>query len=224
MTKIRPAASPSPTTLRGVSGGPDAARRQVIQITAGFARTRRKPLSFPRFPRRFDVPWFPGVGLPDSGHATGWIWLARSFFFDRAEHAQRRGTAAPASPRPVPARQGAGVGARAFAAAAQGPARGQGQPDPSRPRAGRPAHRPVGRPAADNLAASPRQSRCASVHCPAPGEPWKPGQQARPGPGSGRARAPGPGVRSSRTRWPDGESSSCRAVSQPHGFQPPRVP
>jgi hypothetical protein len=36
-----------PTTLRGASGGPDAARHQVIQITAGFARTRRKPLELP---------------------------------------------------------------------------------------------------------------------------------------------------------------------------------
>jgi hypothetical protein len=38
------------TTLRGAGGGPDAVRRQVIQITAGFARTRRRPLSLPGFP------------------------------------------------------------------------------------------------------------------------------------------------------------------------------
>jgi hypothetical protein len=67
-----------PTTLRGVSVGPDAARRQVIQITAGFARTRRKRLIPPGFPDVLMCPGFPGVGLPDSGHATGWIWLARS--------------------------------------------------------------------------------------------------------------------------------------------------
>ena len=40
--KIRAAAS-SPTTLRGVGGGSDAVRRQVIQIAAGFARTRPGP-------------------------------------------------------------------------------------------------------------------------------------------------------------------------------------
>jgi hypothetical protein len=38
------------TTLRGAGGGSDAVRRQVIQIAAGFARTRRRPLSFPGFP------------------------------------------------------------------------------------------------------------------------------------------------------------------------------
>jgi len=38
------------TTLRGAGGGSDVARRQVIQIAAGFARTRRRPLSFPGFP------------------------------------------------------------------------------------------------------------------------------------------------------------------------------
>ena len=37
-------------------------------------------LELPRSPRRFDVPGVPGVGLPDSGHATGWIWLARSSY------------------------------------------------------------------------------------------------------------------------------------------------
>ena len=35
------------TTLGGVRGGSDAARRQVIQIPAGFARTRRERLTFP---------------------------------------------------------------------------------------------------------------------------------------------------------------------------------
>jgi len=31
-------------------GGSDIVRRQVIQIAAGFARTRRRPLSFPGLP------------------------------------------------------------------------------------------------------------------------------------------------------------------------------
>jgi len=35
------------TTLGGVRGGSNAARRQVIQIPAGFARTRREQLIFP---------------------------------------------------------------------------------------------------------------------------------------------------------------------------------
>ncbi len=35
-------------------------------------------LELPRLPRLM-CPGFPGVGLPDSGHVTGWIWLARSW-------------------------------------------------------------------------------------------------------------------------------------------------
>jgi hypothetical protein len=69
--------SPRPT-LRGAGGGSNAAGRQVIQRAAGFARTRRRPLSFPGLPDDSMCPGFPGAGLPDSGHATGWIWLARS--------------------------------------------------------------------------------------------------------------------------------------------------
>jgi hypothetical protein len=38
------------TTLGEVSGGSDAAGRRVMQIAAGFARTRRERLSFPGFP------------------------------------------------------------------------------------------------------------------------------------------------------------------------------
>jgi hypothetical protein len=68
----------SRTTLGGVRGGSNAAGRQVIQIAARFARTRRKRLSSPR--SQTDVPGFPGVGLLDSGHATGWIWLVRSSY------------------------------------------------------------------------------------------------------------------------------------------------
>jgi len=41
-TEIRAAASSLYTTLRGVGGGPDAVRRQVIQLAAGFARTREE--------------------------------------------------------------------------------------------------------------------------------------------------------------------------------------
>ncbi len=43
---------------------------------------------------------------------------------------------------------------------------------------------------------------------------------SRAGPGT----RPQPGVRFSRTRRPSGESSSCRAVSQPYGLHSPRVP
>jgi hypothetical protein len=38
---------PFPITLGGVRGGSNAARRQVTQISAGFARTRRERLTFP---------------------------------------------------------------------------------------------------------------------------------------------------------------------------------
>ena len=82
-----------------------------------------QPLSFPRFPRRLMCRGFPGVGSPDSGHATGWNLAASNPVFDRGEHAQRRGTAPPASPRPIPARQARGPAPGALAAAAQGPAR-----------------------------------------------------------------------------------------------------
>ena len=50
------------TTLRGAGGGSDAVRRQVIQLAAGFARTRRRPLSFPGLPDDLMCPGFPESG------------------------------------------------------------------------------------------------------------------------------------------------------------------
>jgi hypothetical protein len=49
-------------TLGGVRGGSNAARRQVTQIPAGFARTRRKQLTFPG-PQTICV----ALGFPESG-------------------------------------------------------------------------------------------------------------------------------------------------------------
>ena len=43
------------TTLGEAGGGPNAARRQVAQITAGIARVRRKRFSFPGFPAVRDI-------------------------------------------------------------------------------------------------------------------------------------------------------------------------
>jgi len=63
MTEIRAAASFPPHYAESGAGS-DAVRRQVIQIASGFV------------PHQTDVPGVPGVGLPDSGHATGCIWLA----------------------------------------------------------------------------------------------------------------------------------------------------
>jgi hypothetical protein len=45
-----------------VRGGSNAARRQVTQIPAGFARTRRKQLTFPG-PQTICV----ALGFPESG-------------------------------------------------------------------------------------------------------------------------------------------------------------
>jgi hypothetical protein len=55
MTEITVTASSPCTTLGEVRGGSNAARRQVIQIPAGFARTSRKRLSFPGFPAVRDI-------------------------------------------------------------------------------------------------------------------------------------------------------------------------
>ena len=201
-------------------GGSDAVRRQVIQIAAGFARTRRRPLSFPGFPDDLLCPGFPGVGLPDSGHATGWVWLARSSFStgvsmpgdewrprrfrrDRSRRAGRGGGTRP--------RCGPGACPRA-------------RPAGSITASGRLAVTPAAR------AGSPLRPRRFTTTVAL--RPWSPSGTGRTldGPVSmrdrvpGRARAPGRGVRSSRTRWPSRESSSCRAVSQPHGFRSPRVP
>ena len=68
------------TTLGGVRGGSNAARRQVIQIPGGFARTRRKRLIPPGFPDDLMCPGFPGDGLLDPGRPTGRIWQARSSY------------------------------------------------------------------------------------------------------------------------------------------------
>ena len=90
---------------------------------------------------------------------------------------------------------------------------------PSRPRRGRPAHPAL-------RAGSPlRTPRGHHGRRAAPGSPSGAGRTLGgpvsecdrvPGPGT----PPGPGVRSSRPRWPNGESSSRRAVSRPHVYAP----
>ena len=213
------------TTLRGAGGGSDAAGRQVIQRAAGFARTRRRPLSFPGLPDDSMCPGFPGAGLPDSGHATGWIWLARSsssigvsmpgdewrprrFRRDRFRRAGRGGRC-PASlrPRGLPA----GKASRIH--------HGPGQ-------AGRHAGR-AGGLTAENLAGSPRPSRCARGHPLAPGEPWTArsacvtGSRV-PGPGRARARARvfAPAVLAGRAgKVPAAGQLAGHAVSTPRAFR-----
>jgi hypothetical protein len=62
--------------------GTDAAGRQVIQIAAGFARTRRRPLSFPGLPDDLMCPGVPGVGsriLVMLRAGSGWLEVV----FDR---------------------------------------------------------------------------------------------------------------------------------------------
>ena len=127
-------------------------------------------LELARSPRLM-CPGFPGVGLPDSGHATGWIWLARSSFStgvsmpgdewqprrfrrDRFRRAGRGGRdPAPwLRPRGLPAGKASRIHRGLWAA-------------------GRHAGR-AGGLTAENLAGSPRQSRCARGHPLAPGDPW----------------------------------------------------
>jgi hypothetical protein len=181
-----------------------------------------QPLSFPPVsPDDLMRPGFPGVGSPDSGHATGWIWLARSSSSIRVNMPSDEGQ--PRRLRRDRSRR-AGPGGR-------------------RPRCDRPEARPRARPAGSSaapgrLAVTPaaragsplttlqhhHDSRAAPVVTVWHGRTLDgrsasaTESRARPG------TRPGPGVRSSRTRWPDGESSSCRAVSQPHGFQPRAFP
>jgi hypothetical protein len=143
-----------------------------------------------RFPRLM-CPEFPGVGLPDSGHATGWVWLARRSYStgvsmpsdewrprrfrpDRSRRAGRGGRY-PASlrPRGVPA----GKASRIH--------HGLGQADRHTGRAGRLT--------AENLAGSPRQSRCAPGHPRAPGEPWTARSACVTGSRAGPGTRPRPG-------------------------------
>jgi hypothetical protein len=190
------------------------------KIAAGLAHTRRRRLSFSPFPRPM-CPGFPGVGLLGSGHAMGWLEVRdqSGVSMPRDERQPRRFR------RDRSRRAGWGSVHGAFAGPPRGLPAGQASRIHRGPgQAGRHTGR-AGRPATENLAASPRRSRCACGYCPAPGEPLDGRSASVTGiPGSGRAHAPGRGVRSSRTRWPSRGSSSCRAVSQPHGFQPPRVP
>ena len=203
------------TTLRGAGGGSDAAGRQVIQRAAGFARTRRRPLSFPGLPDDLMCPGFPGVGLPDSGHATGWIWLARS--------SSSIGVSMPGDEwRPRRFRRdrfrcaGRGVGTRRPRCGPGAPARGGKASRIHPPRAGWPSHR-----------------RAARVTTTIALRPWSPSGTGRTldGPVSMRDRVPGPG----RARGPGrvftpavlaGRAGKfgCRAVSRPHGSRSPRVP
>ncbi len=209
-------------TLRGAGGGSDAVRRQVIQIAAGFARTRRRPLGFPGLPDDLMCPGFPGVGLPGSGHATGWIWLARSSFLigvsmpgderqprrfrrDRSRRAGREGRC-PASLRP----RGLPAGKASRIHHGLGPA-------------GRHAGR-AGWLTAENLARSPRQSRCARGHPLAPGQPLTARSACVPGSRAGPGTRPRPGCSLQPHSLAERGSSSCWAVSRPHGFHFPRVP
>jgi hypothetical protein len=88
---------------------------------------------------------------------------------------------------------GAGVGTRR-PRCGPGPARGQGQPDSSRPRAGWPSHRRAGRLTAENLAGSPRQSRCARGHPRARAAEHI--ADDPPAAAGAASRPPGPGLRS----------------------------
>jgi len=183
---------PPRTTLRGARGGSDAAGRQVIQRAAGFARTRRRPLSFPGLPDDSMCPGFPGIGLPDSGHATGWIWLARS--------SSSIGVSMPGDEwRPRRFRRdrfrraGRGVGTRRPRCGPGAPARGGKASRIHPPRAGWPSHRRAGRLTAENLAGSPRPSRCARGHPLAPGEPWTARSACVTGSRAGPGTRPRPG-------------------------------
>jgi len=142
--------------------------------------------------------------LPDPGHVKGWILAWLEVLFDRGEHVQRRVTAAPASPRPtrrarrggrcpLPSLRPPGVCPR------ETPARFHRGPGTAGRHAGR-----AGRPAAESLAASPRRSRRACGHCPAPGEPRTARSATVTGSRVGARSARG--VRSGRARRPSGKS------------------
>jgi hypothetical protein len=210
------------TTLGGVRGGSNAARRQDIQIPAGVACTTPQTVDLPPVSQTIRCALGSGVGLLDSGHATGWIWRARSSYLI--------GVSLPG---------GIGDGRTGFAETGPGvPGAGDGA---RHPRCGRPGGLTVGEASriprglgqagrhsgrVDRLTAENSQhhhdSRAAPVvtiqHQENSGRPISKRDRV-----PGRAR-PRPGVRSSRPRWPNGESSTRRAVSRPRRLRPRGVP
>jgi hypothetical protein len=197
------AASSSRTTLRGAGGSPGAARRQVIQIPAGCARTRRRPLSFPGFPDDLMCPGFPGSRVLVMLRAgSGWLDVRiRSGRACPAMSDSRAGSAGtdpgvPGGGRyPAPSRRPRGLPAGKASRIHRGPG-------PAGRHTGR-----AGRLTAENLAASSRQSRCARGHPLAPAEP-RTARSARVT-GSRAGHAPRPGCSPSRTRWPGGEAPAA---------------
>ena len=130
------------TTLGGVRGGSNAARRQVIQIPAGFCPHPPQTVDLPRFPDDLRCPGVSRSRVAGSWPCYGPDLASPKFAFDRGEPApgmsdSRTGFAAtgPGAPGPVPG---------TLAATARGLPYGHGQPDPSRPWAGWPSHRPRG--------------------------------------------------------------------------------
>ena len=64
------------TTLRGAGGRLGRCPAPGHPDSCRVCPHPPQTLELPRFPRLM-CPGNPGAGLPDSGHATGWIWLAR---------------------------------------------------------------------------------------------------------------------------------------------------
>jgi hypothetical protein len=220
MTKIRPAAPPPPrhTTRsqrrpgrRQAPGHPD-----ICRICPHPPQT---PCASPGFPDDLMSPGFPGVGLPDSGHATGWILLARSSYSiglnmpsdegqprrlrrDRSRRARRGGR----RPRLRCGRPGACPRAR---------------PAGSIPALGRLAVTPAARAGAPlRTSQHHHDSRAAPVvtvrHRQKPCDPVSTRDRVPV-----RARAPGPaGVFAPAALAGRAGSSSCRAVSRQHGSAP----
>ena len=166
--------------------GPDAVRRQVIQIAAGCARTRRRPLSFPG--SHTHVLWVSRSRVAGFRSRRGLDLAGPRLVSDLGEQARRSVTAAPVPPRPIPGCRGPAPGARAAAPGSCPRARPAG----SAAAPGRLAVTPAaGRLTADDLAGSPRQSRGARGH-PGTGRTLDgPVSMRDRVPGRGRARAPG---------------------------------
>ena len=132
------------------------------------------------------------------------FWLGSKFYSIGARMSSDEGQPRPASPRPtrrarrggrcpLPSLRPPGVCPR------ETPARFHRGPGTAGRHAGR-----AGRPAAESLAASPRRSRRACGHCPAPGEPRTARSATVTGSRVGARSARG--VRSGRARRPSGKS------------------
>ena len=188
--------------------GPDAVRRQVIQIAAGCARTRRRPLSFPG--SHTHVLWVSRSRVAGFRSRRGLDLAGPRLVSDLGEQARRSVTAAPVPPRPIPGCRGRHP---APALRPRGPARGHGQPDRPRLRAGWPSRRPrAGSPLMTSP--GPRGNRAAPVVTPAPGEPWTARSACVTGSRAGAGHAPP--AEPGKFQLP--------GSSQAHGFRSPRVP